>query len=493
MIEAVGADLAERVRAGDEQAVAEVFLRHHSAMLAYAQALCRDRHTAEDLASEAFTRTLQAVRRGGGPDGAWRPYLYAAVRNLAADWARAQRRAVPSDDIADLAESAGRPADTGTGPDEHAARAEDRSLISAAFRALPVREQTVLWHTIVEEEPRAQVAAALGTTQNHLNVLVFRARESLREAYLALHAATTCAGYAKLLARAVRRQRDSRRLRAHLDDCAHCRAVYAELIDLDRYLRAALLPAVLLPALVGKSGAAVTGAVAAKAGLLHKLVSLPGAAVAGTAGVALVTVPIVIALNGPDGPAPRHDPPAAATAQPDPSQTRRPRPPGATGDVMAEPIRGQTAITTPAPSTPPARTAPKPRPTAGATDAQRRAIQDGRSMIAAANRGRTANGVPPLRTDDRLNRAAADQALEMARTGTVQAQTQTMATRYGYPTWSGAYSSGGIDPVAAATRWFGPQAPAGSVARSPDTRAIGAACARGAQGATWCSLLVGRT
>ncbi|POM23572.1 ECF RNA polymerase sigma factor SigW [Actinomadura rubteroloni] len=504
MIETVGADLpdlAERVRAGDEQAVAEVFLRHHSAMLAYAYALCRDRHTAEDLASEAFTRVLQAVRRGGGPDGAWRPYLYAAVRNLAADWARAQRRAVPSDDIADLAETAGPSAGAGTGPDEHAARAEDRSLISAAFRALPAREQTVLWHTIVEEESRAQVAATLGTTQNHLNVLVFRARESLREAYLALHAASTCAGYAKLLARAVRRQRDSRKLRAHLDDCPRCRAAHAELTELDRYLRAALLPAVLLPTLVAKSGAAaVTGAVTGavgKAGLLHKLVSLPAAGAVGAAGVALVAVPVVIALNAPENPAPRGDPPAAASARPGPSEPRRPRLPGATGDVVAEPIQGQTAVTTAAPSAPPVRTAPtpkaKPKPAPGATGAQWRAIQDGRPMIAAANQGRAGNGVPALRTDDRLNRAAADQALEMARTRAVQTQTQQMTERYGYQNWTGAYSSGGIDPVTAATRWFGAEAPAGSVARSFATRAIGAACARNAQGMTWCALIVGQS
>lgn len=64
-------------------------------------------------------------------------------------------------------------------------------------------------------------------------------------------------------------------------------------------------------------------------------------------------------------------------------------------------------------------------------------------MIAAANGGRTANGVPRLRTDDRLNRAAGDQA------------------------------------------------PRGGAGRSPATRAIGAACVRAQQGTTWCSLILG--
>ncbi|NUK13351.1 RNA polymerase subunit sigma-24, partial [Streptomyces lunaelactis] len=53
--------------------VEEVYRRHRSAVLSYARTCCRDPHTAEDLVSEAFARTLQAVRAGGGPEAAWRP------------------------------------------------------------------------------------------------------------------------------------------------------------------------------------------------------------------------------------------------------------------------------------------------------------------------------------------------------------------------------------------------------------------------------------
>ena len=47
---------------------------------------------------------LAAIQAGGGPDHAFRPYLLAAVRNLANDWIAARRRVTV---IGDLDEAAG--------------------------------------------------------------------------------------------------------------------------------------------------------------------------------------------------------------------------------------------------------------------------------------------------------------------------------------------------------------------------------------------------
>ena len=59
---------------------------------------------ADDIVAEAFARVLAAIRAGGGPDHAFRPYLLAAVRNLANDWIAARRRVTV---IGDLDEEAG--------------------------------------------------------------------------------------------------------------------------------------------------------------------------------------------------------------------------------------------------------------------------------------------------------------------------------------------------------------------------------------------------
>ena len=81
------ADLLAAAGEGDEQASDELFRRHHTAVLRYARGLVRDQHLAEDLASEAFTRTFAAMRQGRGPRDACRPYLYTVVQNTATDWA----------------------------------------------------------------------------------------------------------------------------------------------------------------------------------------------------------------------------------------------------------------------------------------------------------------------------------------------------------------------------------------------------------------------
>nr|PPQ62016.1 hypothetical protein C5F59_39235 [Streptomyces sp. QL37] len=73
---------AVREAAGDV-APAELYGRHGAAVQAYARMCCRDVRTAEDLASEAFVRTIQAVRAGGRPEASWRPYLLAVIRRTA--------------------------------------------------------------------------------------------------------------------------------------------------------------------------------------------------------------------------------------------------------------------------------------------------------------------------------------------------------------------------------------------------------------------------
>ncbi|OUC96355.1 RNA polymerase sigma factor, partial [Streptosporangium minutum] len=235
--------LTRLVRAGDDRAVSELYERHHPAVIAFARRLCRDPHTAEDLASEAFARTLRTVRNGlAGPTGDWRPYLYAVVRNTAAEWARSDQRSVPTDEFRedDLTTAAPEP------PDD---------LVTRAYRSLPRRWQTVLWHTLIEDEEPERVAKILGITPGNVGVLAFRAREGLRKAYLAAHvssASPRCQEYAEPLAAIVRKRsgRLPRALRAHLESCASCARAHTELLDLNATLRAAL-PIALFPLALG--------------------------------------------------------------------------------------------------------------------------------------------------------------------------------------------------------------------------------------------------
>ncbi|MER5439862.1 sigma-70 family RNA polymerase sigma factor [Streptomyces sp. NPDC002790] len=253
------AELGREVRGtGDPAALAELYGRHHPAVLTYARTFARDPHTAEDLASEAFARVLRAVRSGTGPEAAWRPYLLTVVRNTAGEWAATARRTELSEDFEQWLDSGATAVGAGTwgaqdaGGDERMVAMEDRDMIVRGFRALPERWQAALWHSVVEGESAERIGVLLGLSPSGVTSLTARAREGLREAYLGAHAESgssseECRRHGSLLAAAVRRggARRDRRLGRHLRDCENCRRALTELTYLDGRL-GAVLPAGLL-------------------------------------------------------------------------------------------------------------------------------------------------------------------------------------------------------------------------------------------------------
>jgi RNA polymerase sigma factor (sigma-70 family) len=305
------ADLLAAAAGGDAQASDELFRRHHTAVLKYARGLVRDQHLAEDLTSEAFTRTFAAMRQGLGPRDACRPYLYTVVRNTATDWARGARRTIVTDQVAAWAEA----------PEDDAPDVDELDALVRAFRSLPERWQTVLWYTVIEDEPVARVAELLGMEKGAVSQLSFRAREGLRQAFLAASCGDDpeCAEFTAQLAAAVRRpgRRRSRALRRHLESCERCRQAAKEMTDLNGRLRRCL-----------PIGAVLLGAPSAPFGSLTPAVSLPGwalpSAVAG--GVATGIAIIVFGAGGaPDGNPRAVPPPASPTASsPAPADVARP-------------------------------------------------------------------------------------------------------------------------------------------------------------------------
>ncbi|MBL1087571.1 sigma-70 family RNA polymerase sigma factor [Streptomyces actinomycinicus] len=246
------AELTARVRTSAADAeLSELYRRHRVAVSSYARTCCREWHTAEELTAEAFTRTIQAVRGGHGPEQAWRPYLLAVVRRVAADWSATSRRTDLSPDFENwLTEVPGcDPVETG---EERLLRLEDGNLVLQAFRSLPERWQGVLWHTLVEGESTAEVGALLGLSPSGVASLAARAREGLREAYLAVIAGFgtegECLHYSGLLAAAVRGtgRRTSKSLQRHLAGCERCTRAMADLRRLNTQLPSALTAGVLL-------------------------------------------------------------------------------------------------------------------------------------------------------------------------------------------------------------------------------------------------------
>jgi RNA polymerase sigma factor (sigma-70 family) len=313
-------ELIAASRAGDTTAYAMLYQRHSASAHALARSLLRGRAEADDAVAEAFTRVLAQLRRGAGPHDAFRAYLLTTVRRLAFDRFAAEQRQVSSPDLAEF--------DSGEPFVDPAVAGLENDLIARAYFSLPQRWRAVLWHTAVEGGKPAEIAELLGVTPNGVAALAYRAREGLRQAYLQMHlngiARQECRPALAKLGAYVRgglSKRDSAEVAAHVDDCADCRAAFAELHELNDALKITIGPLIL-------------GSMAVKGGLLGWIGARIGARIGwfksapkhqqaatagGAAAVAAAAVALVIMLTSAHVPIPHLTPPRHPVAAPVPA------------------------------------------------------------------------------------------------------------------------------------------------------------------------------
>jgi RNA polymerase sigma factor (sigma-70 family) len=388
------AELIARVRAGDLDAYGELFGRHHHAAVRMARQLV-PANDADDLASDAFAKVLDALRGGGGPDISFRAYLLTTVRRVHVDRIRSGRKVTSTDDIAAYErDPEGFEDPTVTGFESGAA--------AKAFASLPERWQAVLWHTEVEGEKPATIAPLLGLTANGVSALAYRAREGLRQAYLQQHLADVagdrCRWTTERLGAYVRgglTKRENHNVREHLDDCAKCTAVYLELVEVNSALPALLAPALLGTAGIGYLAAAGTGVKVGLVGFVvtgWRKVTENSTRTAVTGGavvvVAVAAVLAAIALTGNDTPpAAISKPPAAKPSQQPPVNPPTVKPPTVKPPtVKPPPVKPTQPAPTQTTTSPPPVTPTPPEPTTPILD-------EGLLTISAPRSG---GGVPSI-------------------------------------------------------------------------------------------------
>nr|WP_042195619.1 sigma-70 family RNA polymerase sigma factor [Kibdelosporangium sp. MJ126-NF4]CEL22120.1 sigma-70 region 2 domain protein [Kibdelosporangium sp. MJ126-NF4]CTQ92901.1 sigma-70 region 2 domain protein [Kibdelosporangium sp. MJ126-NF4] len=368
------AELIESVRKGTVAAYGSLYERHVGAAYNLARQLTRNQAEADDLVSEAFAKVLDTLRAGRGPDSAFRAYLLTALRHTAYDKTRRDKRVELSDDVTTVSG-----ADTAVPFSDTAVAGLERTLAARAFSRLPERWQAVLWHTEVEGQTPAEVAPILGLTPNGVSALAYRAREGLRQAYLQVHLAEStserCRATAERLGAWTRgglSKRETAQVESHLDECDRCRALAAELADVNSGMRVFIAPLVLGVGALGYlattakagsaviAGAAATTAAGTAAGAGGAASSLPRQFVGVGASVAAVAAAVALALTAaqpPDLPTAQQVP-QTSTQQPAPPNN----PPAPTPLPPAPPP--QNSPTTPAPPSPapPSPAPPSPAP-----------------------------------------------------------------------------------------------------------------------------------
>ncbi|MCK2214505.1 sigma-70 family RNA polymerase sigma factor [Actinomadura sp. ATCC 31491] len=300
------ADLLRASREGDAAAFGQLYERHVAAARALARQLVRGTE-AEDVVAEAFTKILDLVGRGGGPESGFRTYLLTVVRRTVYDRSRVEGRQLTTGEIEEY--------DPGVPFVDPALVGLERSLIARAYLSLPERWRAVLWHTEVERSRPAEVAPLLGLSANGVAALAYRAREGLRQAYLQMHLGTQprreCRPVLGKMGAYVRgglARRESRFVDEHVSGCEECHGVLLELTDVNRGLRVMVGPLFAGPLFGGYAAALAKGGAGGAAGLLRALAALrraprhQQAVLAGGLAVAAAVTLAFLLVSG-DGPA----------------------------------------------------------------------------------------------------------------------------------------------------------------------------------------------
>lgn len=222
--------LISMAREGSQEAYAALYTRYSYAARRLARHLGQGEDS-DDVVSEAFAQVLDLVRRGKGPDRAFRAYLFTTIRHESGRRAKARQRVMPTDDEAKI--------DTAVPFGDGQLDQFEKTAVRAAYESLPDRWRTVLWHLDVEGRKPHELGPLLDLSPNSVSALVYRARSGLREAYLAQHvnadvqpADEDCRHTRDKMAAFVRgtasaRERD--KVAAHLASCEECGRVHGDL------------------------------------------------------------------------------------------------------------------------------------------------------------------------------------------------------------------------------------------------------------------------
>jgi RNA polymerase sigma-70 factor (ECF subfamily) len=199
--------LLRALRAGDEDAFAELVDRHSPAMLRVALAYVPSRAVAEEAVQEAWLAALRGIDSFEGRSSL-RTWLLRILTNLAMKGGGRERRSVPFAALAAADDPDGPsvdpdrflPADhdrwpghwaigpaAWPTPEDGALSAELRGVVAAAIAELPEAQRTVIALRDVEGWGADEVCAALELSAGNQRVLLHRARTAVRAAIERYH------------------------------------------------------------------------------------------------------------------------------------------------------------------------------------------------------------------------------------------------------------------------------------------------------------------
>jgi RNA polymerase sigma-70 factor, ECF subfamily len=171
-------ELVARLRAGDRDAIEELYVAHHAAIRGFARRLVGDPATAEDLVHDTFLALPKAIKGYRG-DSPLRAFLIGVAVNHARRHIRAaMRRRRATDRLAERDALLPKTVDA----TETLARKRLAEKLWAALDELPLDQRVVFVLCEAEQRTSVEVAAIVGAPEGTVRTRLFHAKRKLREA-----------------------------------------------------------------------------------------------------------------------------------------------------------------------------------------------------------------------------------------------------------------------------------------------------------------------
>ena len=178
------ATLVENLKNGDKKAISRIVEQHTAVLLRGALGQGWSPNDAEDLVQETFVTLLKAVQRFEGRSTV-RTFLFGILYRKAKERGRKKAREQATDPIDAVFERRfgfmGQWSAPPKGPDEETLGRETAVLIGDCMEALVPAQRAAFHLKEVDRQDNASICNILEVTATHLRVLLFRARNNLRE------------------------------------------------------------------------------------------------------------------------------------------------------------------------------------------------------------------------------------------------------------------------------------------------------------------------
>ncbi|MEW6208080.1 MAG: sigma-70 family RNA polymerase sigma factor [Acidobacteriota bacterium] len=176
----IEAELVARVRAGDERAEEELFLKYRRGVTIILNQATDHSPVVADLCQETFRITFQKIRDGSLREPGKLPaFIWTVAHNLVTDFFRRMRARQTADieEAEDIADAK---------PDqlERLLEQEKAALVRRVIADMESeRERQALYQFYIAEESKERICANLRLTTRQFNLIIFRARRHFKELY----------------------------------------------------------------------------------------------------------------------------------------------------------------------------------------------------------------------------------------------------------------------------------------------------------------------